>query len=167
MYHPDCLEGAKNAFKSFNETGTVHNAILQLKRKDGSKIDVMLNVTSVKNENGDVLMSRSVWRDITDIKKADEEKKKLEKQLLQSQKMESIGRLAGGIAYDFSNILTGIMGYTEILKMQFPDINFTEGKAADTIYKGSERAADLTSQLLGFAREGKHNPVIININEQI
>ncbi|MCP4727022.1 MAG: PAS domain S-box protein, partial [bacterium] len=62
MYHPESLDGAEKAFKSFGETGVVNNAELQLKRKDGSKIDVMLNVTSTKDEKGNVLMSRSVWR---------------------------------------------------------------------------------------------------------
>ncbi len=108
-----------------------------------------------------------IYRDITERKKSEEEKKKLQEQLYQAQKMESIGRLAGGIAHDFNNILTGIMGYAEMLKMQFPDINSSEGKAADIIYQGSERAAGLTNQLLGFARKGKYNPVILDINDQI
>jgi PAS domain S-box-containing protein len=72
MYHPDCMEDVKKAFHSFVTTGEVHNAELQLKRKDGSKIDVNLNVSAVRDENGKVLYSRSIWRDITERKLAEE-----------------------------------------------------------------------------------------------
>jgi PAS domain S-box-containing protein len=71
MYHPDCMIDVEKAFKSFVETGSVHNAELQLKRKDGSKIDVMLNVAAVRDKEGKILQSRSVWRDISDRKEAE------------------------------------------------------------------------------------------------
>lgn len=102
--------------------------------------------------------------DITKQHKTEVEKKKLEEQLIQSQKMESIGRLAGGIAHDFNNILTSIMGYAELLKLQFPDENSSEGEAADVILRGAERASNLTQQLLGFARKGRFNPKPLNVN---
>jgi diguanylate cyclase (GGDEF)-like protein/PAS domain S-box-containing protein len=73
VYHPDCMEDVKKSFQSFVETGEVHNAELQLIRKDGSKIDVILNVSAIYDERGEVLYSRSVWRDITDRKKLEEE----------------------------------------------------------------------------------------------
>jgi PAS domain S-box-containing protein len=76
MYHPDCMENVKKAFKSFVETGEVHNAELQLKRKDGSKIEVCLNVAAVRDEQGNVLYSRSILRDITERQKALETLKK-------------------------------------------------------------------------------------------
>ncbi|MFC1514089.1 response regulator [candidate division KSB1 bacterium] len=97
----------------------------------------------------------------------DNQKKILEEQLFHAQKMESIGRLAGGIAHDFNNILTGIMGYSEFLKMQYPDVSTSEGQAAEVIFNNAERAAHLTKQLLGFARGGKYNPKPVNINELI
>ncbi|RKY83703.1 hypothetical protein DRQ09_09675, partial [candidate division KSB1 bacterium] len=109
----------------------------------------------------------SIIRDITERIKAEEEKRKLQEQLFYAQKMESIGRLAGGIAHDFNNILTSVMGYAELLKMEFPDTTTSEGKAVDVILRGTERAANLTKQLLGFARGGKYNPVPININDVI
>ncbi len=71
MYHPDCMEEANKAFQTFVETGEVHDAELVLKRKDGSKIDVSLNVSSVRDEEGNVLYGRSVWRDITRHKQAE------------------------------------------------------------------------------------------------
>ncbi|MFC1563528.1 PocR ligand-binding domain-containing protein [candidate division KSB1 bacterium] len=100
-------------------------------------------------------------------RKAESERIILEEQLFQAQKMESIGRLAGGIAHDFNNILTSIMGYAELLKLKLQDTSVLEGEAADIILKGTERAADLTKQLLGFARGGKYNPEPLNINSVI
>lgn len=66
VYHPDCLEAARAAFRSFVETGEVRDAELQLRRKDGSAIEVSLNVSAVRDGQGKVLYSRSVWRDITE-----------------------------------------------------------------------------------------------------
>ncbi|MFC1493607.1 PAS domain S-box protein, partial [candidate division KSB1 bacterium] len=73
--------------------------------------------------------TQGIARDITERKKAEEEKRDLEEQLFQAQKMESVGRLAGGIAHDFNNILTSIIGYTEILKMSLKDHSNGVGKA--------------------------------------
>jgi len=73
MYHPDCMDRVREAFQSFVETGVVRNAELQLKRKDGSKIEVMLNATSVRDEDGRILYSRSSWRDVSDIRRAERE----------------------------------------------------------------------------------------------
>jgi CheY-like chemotaxis protein len=81
--------------------------------------------------------------------------------------MESIGRLAGGIAHDFNNILTSIMGFAELLKYRFNDHETREGRAVEAIFRGSERAAHLTKQLLGFARKGAFNPQTLNINNVI
>ena len=70
-YHPDCIEDAHKVFQSFVETGEVHDAELVLKRQDGSKIDVSLNVSSVRDEEGNVLYGRLVWRNITRHKRAE------------------------------------------------------------------------------------------------
>ncbi|MHC5055937.1 MAG: PAS domain S-box protein [Planctomycetota bacterium] len=82
------------------------------------------------------------------------EHRKLEEQLRQSQKLEAIGQLAGGIAHDFSNLLQSILGYSNMLKMQSAP-GSTVYRAADVTEKAATRASDLTKQLLGFARRGK------------
>jgi len=66
IYHPDCMEEANKTFRSFLTTGDVYNAELQLRRKDGSKIDVCLNASSVRDEHGNILYSRSIWRDVSE-----------------------------------------------------------------------------------------------------
>ncbi|MCH7733303.1 MAG: transporter substrate-binding protein, partial [Candidatus Marinimicrobia bacterium] len=75
VYHPDCLKDAKKVFQQFVDTGVIRDAELQLKRKDGSKMDVSMNVSAVRDKKGEVLYSRSIWRDITMRKKAEEELK--------------------------------------------------------------------------------------------
>ncbi|MCP4726156.1 MAG: PAS domain S-box protein [bacterium] len=108
-----------------------------------------------------------VFDDITEKKRAEEEKKILEEQLFHAQKLESVGRLAGGIAHDFNNILTGITGYSEMLKQQNKNTDSFENQAAEIILKSTERAAALTKQLLGFARKEKFNPISLNVTEII
>ncbi len=71
LYHLDCMKKVEAAFQTFVETGEIYNAELQLKCKDGSKIDVNLNVTSVRDEQGEILYSRSCWIDITERKQAE------------------------------------------------------------------------------------------------
>jgi len=104
-------------------------------------------------------------RDITENKNAERARIKLEEQLLQSQKMDSIGRLAGGVAHDFNNMLTGILGFAEFLKMKFDDPDSKEFLATNHIVELSLRAASLTEKLLGFARQGKFNQVNLNPNK--
>lgn len=93
------------------------------------------------------------------------EKKKLESQLNQAQKMEAIGRLAGGVAHDFNNILTVINGYTDLMLASFIPDNVK--KPLEQIQKAGKRAARLTEQLLAFSRKQVIKPEIINLNKII
>ena len=99
VYHPDCMEDAKKAFHSFNTTGNVSNAELQLKRKDGSKIEVILNVSAVHDEQGKILHSRLVWRDISELKKTKEKTRKLSQAIEQSPVIVIITDNEGNIEY--------------------------------------------------------------------
>lgn len=81
LYHPDCMDNVKKAFQVFVDTGEVRNAELQLKRKDTSKIDVILNISAVRDEQGKIISSRSSWRDITERKKMETELDKYRKLL--------------------------------------------------------------------------------------
>jgi signal transduction histidine kinase/CheY-like chemotaxis protein len=93
-----------------------------------------------------------------------EERKALQEQFLQSQKMESLGALAGGVAHDFNNVLTGIMGYAELALMKLPaDSNLRPD--LEQIVRSSERAAGLTRQLLMFARREIVEPRVVDLNQ--
>ena len=105
-------------------------------------------------------------RDITDRKKAEEEKEKLEKGLLHAQKMEAIGTLAGGIAHDFNNLLMGIQGYASLMLLT-TDVNHPNYNKLRSIEEQVKSGAELTGQLLGFARGGRYEIKPTDINEVI
>lgn len=113
----------------------------------------------VYDEEGNWLGNRAGNRDITD-------RIKLGEQFAQSQKMESIGRLAGGVAHDFNNLLTTIMGYAEILLTQ-ADKDSPLRNGMEEIKLASDRAASLTGQLLAFSRKQMIQPVVLNINHAV
>lgn len=105
-------------------------------------------------------------RDITESKLAEAELEKLQAQLRQAQKMEAVGRLAGGVAHDFNNMLGIIIGYTDMLLEQMdPDQPFHADLTE--IRKAGERSADLTQQLLAFARKQTVAPKVIDLNEAV
>jgi PAS domain S-box-containing protein len=142
-----------------NQQGFVKDYEVTLKRTDNVPLQVMITANAVKDKDGCCIAYRGIIRDITD-------RRKLEQQLFHVQKMESIGTLAGGIAHDFNNILGGIMGYASLMKTKMsPDHQFFN--YVDTIERGTQRAAELTSQLLTFAMGGTYNIVPVNLNDII
>lgn len=108
----------------------------------------------------------TIYEDITEQKQAEEEREKLQTQLLQAQKMESVGRLAGGVAHDFNNMLGVILGHVELLLNQVaPDNPLRE--SLSEIYNASLRSSDLTRQLLAFARKQTISPQVIDLNQTL
>jgi nitrogen-specific signal transduction histidine kinase/CheY-like chemotaxis protein len=107
-----------------------------------------------------------VIKDITERKQAANEQARLEEQLRQAQKMESIGRLAGGVAHDFNNQLTIIHLYSDLMRAGMAKNDPLLAKL-ERIRKASERATDLTQQLLAFSRKQILQPVILNLNELV
>jgi signal transduction histidine kinase len=99
-----------------------------------------------------------LWQTIQELRETKD-------QLFQSQKMEAIGRLAGGIAHDFNNILSAISGYAELLQQKFGPMDPKVEKYAASILSSSKRAADLTAKLLAYARKGKIEMTIVNVNQ--
>jgi PAS domain S-box-containing protein len=109
---------------------------------------------------------QAIWRDITDQKQLEEERNRLQQHLTQAQKMESIGRLAGGVAHDFNNMLGVIIGHTELaINQVLPDTPLHSD--LEEIQKAARRSADLTRQLLAFARKQTINPLILNLNDSV
>jgi signal transduction histidine kinase/CheY-like chemotaxis protein len=108
----------------------------------------------------------SVFADITERKNAEMEKAKLEAQLNQAQKMESVGRLAGGVAHDFNNMLTVILGHAQLGLMHLDPTHPVCADLAE-ISRTAERSADLTRQLLAFARKQTIAPKVLDLNETV
>jgi two-component system cell cycle sensor histidine kinase/response regulator CckA len=104
--------------------------------------------------------------DQTERKRTEEEKAKLQNQLLQSQKMESVGRLAGGVAHDFNNMLGVILGHTEIALERMDPSDPLNAHLAE-IRKAAQRSSDITGQLLAFARQQTIMPKVLNMNETV
>jgi PAS domain S-box-containing protein len=149
--------------KAFLETvrrdGFVKDRELALRRKDGTPIWCSVSATATLNAQGSIVWIDGVMEDIT-------ERKKLEEQLRQAQKMEAIGTLAGGIAHDFNNILTALLGYSNLLKLKIGK-DHELNTYVDQILISSEKAATLTRSLLAFSRKQIINPKPVDLNEII
>lgn len=136
----------------------------RFRRKDGATFPVEVSV-SATNWAGQQLVF-CICRDISERKQAEEENKKLEQQLVQAQKMEAVGRLAGGVAHDFNNMLGVILGHAEIaLKETSPEDPRYED--LQEILKAADRSAGLTRQLLAFARKQTVSPKVLDLNETV
>jgi len=133
------------------------------RRRDGAPFWVSMNAQPCRDENGEIVGTEAFVREITERKKADEERQRLEEQLRTSQKLEAIGSLAGGVAHDFNNLLSVILGCTE-----FALLKIGEGDPAHAdlqeIRRAAGRAASLTSQLLAFGRKQVLKPVPLDLN---
>jgi PAS domain S-box-containing protein len=141
-----------------HEQGSVRNFDCQVYRKDGSRMWQSVNARAIVAE-GAVIRYDGTFEDIT-------ERKSLEDQLRQAQKMEAVGRLAGGVAHDFNNALGVIVGYSTLLKDRL--LSDTAGQRyADEIGKAGQRAASLTRQLLAFSRKQVVQPLVLNLNEVV
>ena len=123
------------------------------RRRDGTTFPVEV-ISNLIEYHGEQFSISFTW-DITERRQAEQKRKELETQLLQTQKMEAIGTLAGGIAHDFNNILSGILGYSQLARahMKTPEKVFGH---IEQIVKGAQRAADLTRQILTFSRQNEY-----------
>jgi len=139
---------------------------VELNKADGSKLWVDMSFTSLKNEENVKVGILGVVRDIGKRKSAEMEKDRLHVQLLQAQKMEAVGLLAGGVAHDFNNLLTVIQGNTDLAMMNLEKDDMLYADLQE-IHKASQRAAELTSQLLLFSRKQPMRLVSLNVNQVI
>jgi len=149
------LEDREALKNLYNKQGFVEGFETQLYRKDGDKVWISMNARAVRGTNGEIIYYEGTTEDITRRKKAQEEATRLELQLRQSQKMEAIGTLAGGIAHDFNNILSGIMGFTEMVQDDMPPDSRAYHRLG-LVLKGAHRGRDLIKQILTFSRQTEY-----------
>jgi two-component system cell cycle sensor histidine kinase/response regulator CckA len=133
------------------------------RRKDGTTFPVLIEDRLILDEKGHIQGIRCTIQDITERKRAEKELSNLQEQLRQSQKIEAIGQLAGGVAHDFNNLLTVIKGYAQLSLLDLKENNPVRENIQE-IQKATQRATDLTRQLLAFSRRQILDPKVLDLN---
>ena len=156
------IAATKDAFKQLQDKDYIRYEDLPLQNQDGR----IVNVEFVSNVYlvGQTKVIQCNIRDITERKRTEEERKKLEAQLQASQKMEAIGSLAAGVAHDFNNLLAVILCHTELALQDLREADPLKDNLLQ-VKKAAERAAGLTKQLLAFGRKQLLQPIALNLNQ--
>ena len=165
--HDDLKPGAEKRFKALVSSKTSSTNEMRINvHKNGDDIYLETSAHPVYDNQHELIGYRGIDRDITQRVEAENQQTQLENQLHQAQKMESVGRLAGGVAHDFNNILSVIIGYAEL---SLPDIDKTNPLYENiaTILESGHRAARLTQQLLAFSRKQIVQKKTLNLKKEI
>lgn len=164
-FPPDTQKKVIAAMNEISEKGTPYEIESWFTTMKGRKIFVLASAAA-EMADGKVDRVFGTFQDITERKQAEENQKKLEEQLRQAQKLDSIGQLAGGVAHDFNNILTVILGYSEEIMNTLNDKDPIKEDLQEILDAG-RRASNLTRQLLTFSRKHSNKPQLVNLNEVI
>lgn len=154
-FREECLDYRTRFFREAQEVPVGATLELYGLRRDGSEFPVEIKLSVLETEEG--LWGTAAIRDLT-------ERRKLEQQFQQAQKMESIGTLAGGIAHDFNNLLTVILSYSSYLSEELPSVSKFH-RAAEQVHLAAERGAALTRQMLAFSRRQVFQLRVLNLND--
>ncbi len=133
------------------------------RRKDGTTFPALIHERFLRDAEGQIICIRSAIQDITERKLAEDQMNNLKEQLRQSQKLEAIGQLAGGVAHDFNNLLTIIKGYSQLSLIDLKESDPLWGNIQE-IQSAAQRATNLTRQLLAFSRRQILDPKVLNLN---
>jgi PAS domain S-box-containing protein len=133
-------------------------------RKDGSRFWAHVIIDAIRNDAGEHIGYAKITRDVTERKTAERELEETREALFQSQKMEAVGQLTGGVAHDFNNLLTVILGGLDTIARAKPTETARIRRALDMARHGAERAASLTSRLLAFSRKQALEPTPTDLN---
>jgi PAS domain S-box-containing protein len=153
---PNNFPGLPDAIYQETLKGSWKGEVLDV-AKDGREIPLMLRTSQIKNGQGKVIGLVGILEDLT-------ERKLLEAQFLQAQKMEAVGRLAGGVAHDFNNMIGVILGYATLMEQKFSTSDPLLHNV-QAIISAAQRSANLTRQLLAFARKQVIAPISLDLNE--
>ncbi|MCF6149778.1 MAG: PAS domain S-box protein [Candidatus Kuenenia sp.] len=136
------------------------------KRKNGKYYWELAQITPLKDKEGNITNFLAIKEDITNIKRSQREQAELKEQLYHAQKLDSIGRLAGGVAHDFNNFLMAIIGYANLLEFEIKD-NVRAKEYIGNIVNTAHKAANLTQSMLAFGRKQVLKMEPVNLNEVI
>jgi PAS domain S-box-containing protein len=157
-------EDRRRLVAGLRDQGEVTGLEADFRCKDGRIVTGLMSARILTIQGVRCILS--ITRDITERKRAEEERERLQAQLLQAQKMESIGRLAGGVAHDFNNMLQAILGNVALAAEETPSSNPIWEHLVE-IQKAAERSAALTRQLLAFARKQTVSPKLLDLNDTV
>jgi len=180
-YDPEELKGlnykeysnqqvSENMFNVFNQIFRTKKptmgADFEIIAKAGNVLQIDLSAAPIIDDNGKVIGFRGLMRDVSERNRAELEKRKLEKKLQQAQKMKAIGTLAGGVAHDLNNILSGIVSYPDLILMDLPNESPLIGPI-QTIRESGKKAAAIVQDLLTLARRGVSVSEVVNLNDLV
>jgi len=148
MIHPEDLEGLIKAKQPLVEGKEIRNVEYQFKAKNGRYHYFSTNFSPIFDSSGNVREIHGIGRDITELKK-------MELERLRSQKLDSVGILAGGLAHDFNNILVGILGNANLIQLSEENLSSDVLEMLDDISEATKKASNLTRQLLTFSKGGE------------
>jgi two-component system cell cycle sensor histidine kinase/response regulator CckA len=163
-------ENVKRLYRTFHKvyrTGEATKGFsCEVTTQDGAKLFSEISVSLIKDSKAEPSGFRGIARDITERKRAEDEKAALQEELRQSQKMEAIGVLAGSIAHDFNNLLTLVGGYCQLSLLELKEGDPLRGNIEE-IKKAADRATSLTRQVLAFSRRQVLDMRVLNLNSII
>ncbi len=166
VVHPDDRQAIRSALARTIADGAAYEAEYRVLWPDGAVRHLSARGRLVREGAGQTERVNGIVWDVTELRLAEEERQRLQQQLNQAQKMESIGTLAGGIAHDFNNILAAILGYADLAKDDAPpDSHFA--RDIEHILTAGLRAKDLVKQILAFSRQGSADRILIKIQPLI
>lgn len=163
-------ENAESMFNQFSYIFQTKKPIMvadfEIILKDRNTLQIDISAGPITDENDRVIGFRGLMRNISERKKAEKERRKLEKKLQQAQKMKAIGTLAGGVAHDLNNILSGIVSYPDLILMDLPHDSLLV-EPIKTIQQSGKKAAAIVQDLLTLARRGVSVSEVVNLNDII
>jgi PAS domain S-box-containing protein len=164
---PEQVTEVFQAYSQVYRTGKTTNVFArETIHKNGRVFPVETSILPLKDDKGEIIGFRGISRDITERKKAEEEKRQLERKAQLASRLASVGELASGVAHEINNPLTGVIGYAHLL-LSRKDISRDVRRDLEIINEGSQRVAGIVKKLLAFARQTKPEHRYVNINELI
>jgi len=164
--HPEDQERAETEWQQALMEHRTARTEFRILRPDGACIHVMGEAVAERGAMGELLGLIGTMTDITELRMGEDERRRLEDQLQQAQKMESIGRLAGGVAHDINNMLGVMMAHLELMEAKLPEDDPLRQHTAQ-MNKAALRSRDIIRQLLAFSRKQVIAPEILDINQRI
>jgi PAS domain S-box-containing protein len=163
--HPDDLERVLAAVRRSEEAGA-YDELYRIVRPDGGVRWIRDRAFPVRDAAGRIARIFGLAEDVTALREAEEDLRRTRERLAEGERLEALGRLAGGVAHDFNNLLTVILGYTSLLLDRVP-AGDPSRKALETVALTGDRAADLTRQLLAFSRRQTLAPRVLDLGRAV